>query len=262
MMFVLVPERTVALIIGSWSIHWYGVLYVIGFLLALFLLPRLQHWRGLKLVKDQWIEIMAWAAGGVIIGGRLGYVIFYEPLYFWHHPLEIFELWHGGMSAHGGFIGVALALYIVSRLFKVDFWKILDVAIVPAAFGLALGRFGNFINLELYGTVTTLPWGIHIPGVSGLRHPVQIYAAIKDIFIAVVCYIVLKAKSVCTGQVTALFLILYGILRFITEYWREPEWPLINIGGILFSRGQLLSLPIIVVGAMLWIWKQKKTTQK
>ncbi|HLD71211.1 MAG TPA: prolipoprotein diacylglyceryl transferase [Candidatus Peribacteraceae bacterium] len=249
------PSRTVALEVLGFAIHWYGVMYLLAFVVALIMLPRIQRERGLLLLREQWASLVSYAVIGVIVGGRLGYVFFYEPGYFSIRPREIFMVWHGGMSSHGGFIGVATALFLYCYRHKLDVRKVADVIAVPVAIGLAFGRFGNFINQELYGIATDLPWGISIPGVEGLRHPTQIYAIAKDLFIAGICFWHLKyVRSVRPGRTFALFLILYGILRFLVEFLRAQDQSLVNLGILHLSYGQLLTLPILFIGALLWIW--------
>lgn len=248
-MIQLFPSRQVALELFGFGIHWYGLLYFAAFVIAWFLLPRLQKYRGLQYSSEDWSNILSWAVVGVIVGGRLGYVLFYNPVYFLQHPLEIFAVWQGGMSSHGGFIGVALALAWIMRTRITDLLLVADVIVVPIAIGLALGRIGNFINQELYGTVTSVPWAIAIPGVEGLRHPTQIYAVIKDLFIAGVCFWYLQRKPVIPGRTLALFLMLYSVLRFIVEFFRDQH----GIYYGLFSEGQILTIPLMAVGVALWL---------
>ncbi len=255
------PTRTIALQLGGYAVHWYGVLYVLAFLIGFLLLPRLQKRCGLVLSTDDQLFIVVAAMLGVIVGGRLGYVLFYEPSYFVQHPGEIFQIWRGGMSSHGGFIGVAAALYVISRLLKVRFWQLTDLVVVPVAIGLALGRLGNFINQELHGTITNLPWGMSFPGVPGRRHPVQLYAAAKDVLIAAVCFLWLqKQRPYRPGEVTSLFLLLYGALRFLLEFVRAQEYPPISFGAVILTRGQFLTLPLLLIGAWLWFASRQSTT--
>jgi len=252
-MFSLFPSRRVALEVFGFPIHWYGIMYLLAFLLAYFLLPRLQRQRGVSLLRDDWATVLSWGVIGVLVGGRLGYVLFYAPELLLRDPLEVLKVWHGGMSSHGGFLGVLLAvgLYLWRR--RMPLLLIADLAVVPVALGLALGRLGNFINLELFGTVTDLPWAIAVPGVEGLRHPAQFYAMGKDLLIAAVCYWhLVRVRPVIPGHTTALFLMLYGTLRFLVEYVRVQEYPLIGFGVLSLSRGQLLTLPIVLVGVVLW----------
>jgi phosphatidylglycerol:prolipoprotein diacylglycerol transferase len=250
------PTRQVALEILGFSIHWYGLLYLTAFLLTWFLLPRLEQYRGLRFSSEQRSELLSVGILGVLIGGRLGYVFLYDPIYFLQRPLEVFFVWNGGMASHGGFIGVILAVYLYCRKKNIDLWKLADIAVVPAAIGLALGRLGNFINLELYGAVTSLPWGISIPGVEGLRHPTQIYAVCKDLFIAGVCFLYLvKIKPAKPGRTFALFLILYSILRFLLEYIKHQNYPLVDLKILLLSWGQIYTIPLFIAGIILWRWR-------
>jgi phosphatidylglycerol---prolipoprotein diacylglyceryl transferase len=249
------PSRTVAVEIGGFGIHWYGLLYFAAFMLAAWLLPRLQKHRGLSLTQDEWSSILMWGVVGVIVGGRLGYVLFYQPSYYLSHLFEVIAVWNGGMSSHGGFIGVVLAMFWALRKYSwPEKWKIADTIVVPIAIGLALGRLGNFINQELYGTVTSLPWGISVPGIEGLRHPTQIYAIIKDLGIAFVCYLFLRSSKPKNGQVVAVFLMLYGLLRFVVEIFRDQTG--VSMFGPL-SEGQVLTIPVFIIGLMLWVRTRK-----
>lgn len=245
------PSRAVALQLFGFSVHWYGIMYFLAFLVAWYLVPRLQKKRGLSFSADEWSGLLTAAVLGVIIGGRLGFVLFYEPAYFLMHPLKVFAVWEGGMASHGGFIGVTLAMYIKLRNYGMEtFWKVADVVTVPIAIGLMLGRLGNFINLELYGTVTDVPWAIAIPGVEGLRHPTQIYAMIKDVFLATVCFWHLSKGSPAKPGITlSIFLMLYGVLRFIVEIYRDQTN--VDMYGVL-SEGQVLTIPVIVIGLTIY----------
>jgi phosphatidylglycerol---prolipoprotein diacylglyceryl transferase len=240
------PSRTIAIELFDLSIHWYGLFYAIAFLAAIWIFTRLQHYRDLKLDRDQIIEIVAWAAVGVLIGGRLGYVLFYDPFFYAANPRQIFAIWHGGMSFHGGFLGAALALWLASRKLKINALKLFDVAVIPVALGLALGRLGNFINQELYGTVTSLPWAITIPEVDGGRHPTQLYAVEKNLLILAFTYYLLRKKK-NIGLPTASFLLLYGILRFAIEFVREQSLPL----WLGLTRGQIYTIPIIILAIII-----------
>lgn len=250
------PSRPVFVDLFGWEIHWYGLLYFAAFIVAWFLLPRLQRLRDLHYTADDWSGLLSWAVVGVIVGGRLGFVFFYEPAYFLAHPLEIIAVWRGGMASHGGFIGVTVALLIALRHKPSSDWlKIADIVVVPAAIGLSFGRIGNFINQEVYGTVTSLPWGISVPGEEELRHPAQMYAVLKDLFIALICFLYLYRRPYRPGRALALFLMLYGVLRFLVEFVREqPQGYLVIWGDILLSRGQLLTVPLFLAGVLLWWW--------
>jgi len=255
------PSRTVAIAIGNFAVHWYGIMYLLAFLLTFFLVPILQKRRGLALSKDEWSSLLTWGVLGVILGGRLGYVLFYEPSYFLQYPLEIVAIWKGGMSSHGGFIGVTLLLSYAIRKRGISLLAVADVLAVPVAIGLSFGRIGNFINQELYGTVTTMPWGIAIPGVEGLRHPTQLYATAKDLFIAAMCYWYLRRiKPPVPSRVLALLIMSYGVLRFLNEYLRVQTYPLTDLGVIVLTRGQLLTIPIFLLGVVLWVWAKRRET--
>ncbi|MEX1997753.1 MAG: prolipoprotein diacylglyceryl transferase [Candidatus Andersenbacteria bacterium] len=252
-MITFFPTRQIFIEIAGLLISWYGVLYLLGFASVWFLCPRLQKQRGLALTADEWLVIILAAMAGVLIGGRLGYVLLYEPSYYLNYPLEIVKLWHGGMASHGGFIGVGAALWLVSRRLRIDPWKLFDVVVVPAALALAGGRLGNFINGELYGTVTSVPWGVVMPGVAGLRHPVQLYAVLKNIIVAVVClWYLYRIQPVRPGRVLALFLLLYSTLRLITGFFREPDGLAVSFANLTLAQGQLLTIPLLGLGLYLW----------
>jgi phosphatidylglycerol:prolipoprotein diacylglycerol transferase len=241
------PTRTIFVEVGSISVYWYGLLYVLAAGLGIWLAHRVQTHRQVAATYGQWTEIAGWVLAGVVVGGRLGYVLLYEPSYFLAHPGEILRLSGGGMSAHGGILGAGLALWYVARAYTIPFFQLTDVIAVPAATGLALGRLGNFINQELYGTVTTLPWGISISGIEGIRHPVSLYAVGKNLLLALLCWWQLRS-SVRPGSTTAVFLIGYGVLRFTTEFFREPTHAALIAG---LTRGQVFTIPLLLVG--LWL---------
>lgn len=262
-MITFLPSRAIAVDLFGFQVHWYGIMYLLGFVLAAVILPYVQKYRKLYLTRDEWMSILSFVIIGVIVGGRLGYVLFYNPEYYAANPMKIFAVWEGGMSAHGGFIGVTLMLFLAVRKYHLPFFRVADVATVPAALGLVFGRIGNFINQELYGTVTSLPWGISIPGVEGLRHPTPIYEALYSLVIAGLCYLYLRyVRPVVPGRTMALFFILYGIFRFLTEYVREQEYPLTNLGFMEVTRGQLLNIPIFLFGLLLWLWLRKNEDQE
>jgi phosphatidylglycerol---prolipoprotein diacylglyceryl transferase len=255
------PTREIALAIGPFSIHWYGIMYLLGFLIGIWLIPRLQKLRGLAMTERQRESLVLCVFFGVLVGGRLGYVLFYGLPHFIANPAQIFAVWQGGMSSHGGITAVTLALIVFSRRNGIPLLKLADVLMVPVAIGLALGRVGNYINLEIYGTVTDLPWAMAIPGVEGLRHPTQIYAVLKDLFIASACFLHLKrtaGKEWAAGQTTALFLVLYGILRFVVEHFRDQPHGFVHMAGITLSPGQALTLPVIALGIGVFAWTLKR----
>lgn len=212
-------------------INWYGFFYVAASVIAWWLLPKLARLKDLEISRWQWLEVVTWGLAGALIGGRLGYVFFYEPLYFWHHWLEVGHLSAGGMSSHGGFIGVGLVLLLEARRLKISYLQLVDIAVVPAALGLSLGRLGNVINHELY--VTSLARYVVVG---------------QHLVIAAICYwSLMTSKS--PGRTTGLFMILYSVARLLNEYIREPEW------GMVFgwlTRGQVYTLPLLLIG--LWLF--------
>jgi phosphatidylglycerol:prolipoprotein diacylglycerol transferase len=196
---------------------------------------------------------------GVLLGGRFGYVLFYRFSDFLGNPFVLFDVRSGGMASHGGFIGVALALlWVMRKRAWNEKLSIADVAMVPVAIGLAFGRFGNFLNHELYGTVTTLPWGMSFDGVAGLRHPTQFYAMGKDLLIAASCFLYLRStkESFVPGRTVALFLMLYGVLRFTVEIFRDQTG--VAMYGTL-SEGQMLTIPVFVVGVATWFLTARRS---
>lgn len=214
---------------------WYGFFYVAAAALAWWFLPQLARVRKLELSRWQWLDVATLGLAGALMGGRLGYVLLYEPLYYWLHGWEIFDLSAGGMSSHGGFIGMGLVLLIGAKWLKINYWQLLDVVVVPAALGLALGRLGNVINHELY--VTPLA---------------QVVAVGQHLVIAGICYWnYVTTKKI--GRTTGLFLILYSLARLFNEYLRESEWNLVL--GFL-TRGQAYTLPLFLIG--LWLWGRTK----
>ncbi|MDP7646110.1 MAG: prolipoprotein diacylglyceryl transferase [Candidatus Peribacteraceae bacterium] len=251
-MIDLFPTRTVAISLAGFNIHWYGLMYMLAFLLAFYLLPRIQKWRGLNLSRDDWSSLLALGVIGVIAGGRLGFVLFYEPAFYLANPVEIIKVWNGGMSSHGGLIGVGIAIVFFSWKKGINIFSLLDVVVIPGAIGLAMGRMGNLINGELYGIESVVPWAMQFAEADGLRHPTQIYAIMKNLIIAGVCTMYIQSATSKKGQVFALFLGLYGLLRYIVEYYREQPYGIYDFGFVMMSRGQVLTIPIICLGAIVW----------
>lgn len=250
------PSRMVAVDVWGFGIHWYGLLYFVAFLIGWLLLPRIQKYRDLSLDADAWSQLLSAAVIGVIVGGRLGYVLFYGPAYYAQHPLEIFAVWNGGMASHGGFIGVTLALLFVLRKKSWDtILRIADVVVIPVTIGLGLGRLGNFINQELYGTVTTLPWGMRFPGAEGLRHPIQLYDFTAMMILAIILFrsLIPHSQSYRAGRTLALFLMFYGVIRFLIEFIRDQA----GVPVYLFTEGQWLTIPVLLIGLFLFMRTRK-----
>jgi len=250
----------VALSFSIIKIRWYSLAYIFGILFTFFSLKY--HNKKTNLLSDKSIDDwMIFAILSIMIGGRLGYVLFYNPSYFFKNPLEIFAFWQGGMSFHGGLIGASLGMWIFAKKFKIHFWKLTDILAVSAPFGLLCGRLANFINLELYGRVANGNFGMIFPNSDGLpRHPSQLYEAGLEGFllltILMFCYF--KTNFIkYPMRLTGIFLTGYGISRFIVEYFREPDYQI----GLFFnfiSMGQILSLPIAILGSYLILKSVKK----
>jgi phosphatidylglycerol---prolipoprotein diacylglyceryl transferase len=258
-MLQIMPTRAIALRVGPISLYWYGILYAVAFVTCVRLAKSLQKYSTLTLTKSQWSTLFTFVCVGVLAGGRIGYIVLYEPMQFIANPIMAVKVWQGGMSFHGGLIGVGILLYVFCRQHSVSFLRLLDVLSAPIAIGLVFGRIGNFINLELYGPITTLPWGISIPGVEGLRHPTPLYAVIKDLILALLCYTALKKTGTSTpGLASALLLIGYAVLRFCIEFVRVPTHSTFTVLGIELTRGQLYSIPLACIGIAIVCYRQKR----
>ncbi len=211
--------------------------------------------------KEAYDDWLLWAVISIILGGRLGYVLFYNPIYFINNPLEIFAVWQGGMSFHGGLCGVIIGMFLFSKKYKVNFLQLTDILSITAPIGLFFGRIANFINMELYGRLTESNYGVIFPNSDQLpRHPSQLYEAVLEgvlsFIILIILYKFTKIKEK-TGFLSGLFLILYSFSRIIVENFREPDQ---QIGFLLekFTMGQLLSLPILALGLILTLFSVKK----
>ncbi len=253
----------IALQLGPIAIHWYGLMYLAGFGLAWLLGRwRIQHHpspAGLTLRDLE--DIIFYGVLGVVLGGRLGYVLFYKFDDYLAHPLAIFEVWQGGMSFHGGLIGVILMMLFFARRRGYSLLSIGDFIAPLIPLGLAAGRLGNFINGELWGRPTDQPWGMVFPGAGDdtPRHPSQLYEMGLEGFVlfALVWWFARKPRP--AGQVGAVFLAGYGLFRFLVEFTREPDDYLGLLTGGL-SMGQILSLPMILAGLALFIWAARRSS--
>ncbi len=249
----------VAVQIGPLAIHWYGLMYLLAFALA-WLVGRRLIARGVtRLTHRDHEDILFYGILGVVVGGRLGYVLFYKPAYYLAHPLQIFAVWEGGMSFHGGLIGVMLTLIWIARRRGMNFFEVTDFVAPQVPLGLAAGRMGNFINGELWGRPTDVPWAMVFPAAGdGLaRHPSQLYQlALEGLLLFVIVWLVARTPRP-RGLVSGVFLVGYGILRFTVEYTREPDRFLGLLAGGL-SMGQWLSLPMAVAGAAIIVWSLRQ----
>ena len=248
----------IAVQIGPLQIRWYGLAYVAGFICAFLILGNLsKRWR-VRINEDAFFVIVFSVILGVIIGGRAGYVLFYGDGYYLQHPEKILAFNEGGMSFHGGLIGVLAGGYIASRITHIPFLTLADMGAVGAAIGLFFGRCANFVNGELWGAPTDLPWGVVFGGAAGTmpRHPSQLYEALLE---GVVIFCVLFALSRKNpprprGTFIGLFLVMYGVFRFLVEFVREPDVQLGYLWGGWLTMGQVLSVPLIVAGIALLIY--------
>lgn len=246
--------------LGPLQFRWYGLMYVLGFILSYFIIRSEARRRSLDLSSEGVADMIFALALGVVLGGRLGYVLFYDLPSYLANPLKIFAIWQGGMSFHGGLAGVALATLWFARSRSLSYLQLGDLAAFAAPVGLGLGRIGNFINGELYGRTTTVPWGIVFPDGGPLpRHPSQLYEALLEGLLLFVLVRLVARRFDAPGIAMATFLAGYGLFRTFVELFRQPDQQIGFFFG-LFSMGQLLSLPLFLLGAglFLWIWQKKR----
>ena len=246
----------VLLELGPFALRWYSLAYLAGIALGWLYLVRLTRDSEAPLGRDNVDELITWATIGIIAGGRLAYVIFYEPAGFMADPVSIFALWHGGMSFHGGAFGVGLAIFLYCRNRQLSWLQVLDYVAMCAPIGLMLGRIANFINGELWGRPTTLPWGIIFPdGGPQPRHPSQLYEALLEgpvLFLVLWLLFRFTDARQRPGVLSGSFVLGYGVLRFLVEFVREPDRQLIAFAQATgLHMGQWLCVPMIVGGAAL-----------
>ena len=248
----------VAIAVGPLAVHWYGLMYLAGFAAFLVLGRRRaasQPWHGMAPADLD--DLLFYGVLGVILGGRLGQVIFYEPGYYLARPVEILAVWKGGMSFHGGFLGVLVAMALWGRQRGKRFFEVTDFIAPLVPLGLMAGRIGNFINGELWGRVAdpALPWAMVFPRVDALpRHPSPLYQAAGEGLLLFVILWVYSARQRRRAQVSGLFLLGYGVLRFLAEFFREPDHGIFGQSYVV-SMGQWLSLPMILLG--LWLLRRR-----
>ena len=245
--------------IGPLSLRWYGMMYLAGFAASYLLVGHQLKKKKITLAAKEVDSLYSFLVLGLILGARLGYVLFYDLGEYLRNPLEIFAVWHGGMSFHGGLIGSVVAGVLFCRKYWVNFWQLADIVIVTAPIGLGLGRIGNFMNGELYGRVTDVPWGMVFPAGGPLpRHPSQLYESLLEgvVLFGVLWFI--KDRNFKPGVLLSIFLILYGVFRFLVEFVREPD---AQLGLILgpFSMGQVLSAGVVLAGAALMVYRNKQS---
>jgi len=254
----------IAIQLGPLAIRWYGIMYGLAFLVGYALLRRRVRsdpysdepaW-----TKDDVASLVFYAVGGVLLGGRLGYVLFYKPVYYFTHPLDIVKIWDGGMSFHGGAIGVIIALWFFGRRYHRPFLTVADLLVPMVPIGLGLGRIGNFINGELWGrpAPASLPWAMVFPQVDSTpRHPSELYEFLLEGVLLFVLLQLYDRRRPVAGSISGAFLLGYGVFRFIAEHFREPD-SYLGVLGLGLSLGQWLSVPMIIAGPALWWWSQRR----
>ena len=249
--------------IGPFAVRWYGLMYFIGFAASYLLVDRdIRKAGGMingrPLASDFLSSFYTWLVIGLLVGARLGYVLFYDLHAYLEHPIEIFAVWHGGMSFHGGLIGSILAGALCCRKFHVEPLAMADLIIPTAPIGLGCGRLGNFINGELYGRVTDVPWAMVFPNGGPLpRHPSQIYELLLEGAVLFTILWTLRRRRWPPGTLTALFFVFYGIFRIFVEFFREPD---VQVGFVAgpFTMGQILSTVMVAFGAAAFVFLKRR----
>jgi len=280
-MHYFVDINPIAFSIGPVQVHWYGIMYLIGFAVAWWLGQRRRAAGRLPVTADQFSDLAFYLMLGVILGGRIGYMVFYDTSELIHHPLSLFRVWEGGMSFHGGLLGVLAAALIWTRKRKLNFFDVMDFIAPVVPIGLGLGRLGNFIGGELWGRHTDAPWGMIFPRAlesldktkdelyqmvlagqlnNEARHPSQLYEFCLEGVVLFAVLWIYSRKPRPRYAVSGLFALLYGLFRFAVEFVREPD---VQLGFIAFdwlTMGQILSLPLILVGIfLLWLSRRSPT---
>lgn len=254
----------VALSIGPISIYWYGLTYVGGLIFAWWLGKQRAQLAQSPVSEEQIDDLIFYAALGIVAGGRVGYALFYGAGSLWDDPLRVFRLWEGGMAFHGGFLGVVIAMWLFSRHQKIAFGALVDFIAPLAPVGLALGRIGNFINQELWGRPADVPWAMVFPGdpLGLARHPSQLYQfAMEGVLLFFVLFWYTRSPRP-QWSAAGLFLLGYGLFRSFAEFFREPDAHIgFDVLGWM-TRGQLLSLPMIAIGAAIMIWAYRRDAKK
>lgn len=239
---------SIAFQVGPLAVRWYGLMYLFGFICAYILILRLTKKSELNINSDTVADLLFSCVLGVVLGGRIGYTLFYNLNYYWYHPIEVFYVWQGGMSFHGGLLGVIVAASLFCRKRQLPMGEVADILVISSCCGLFFGRIGNFINGELWGRVTDVPWAMVFPGAGPYpRHPSQLYEALLEGPILMIILLLINRQRFKPWTVFFSFISCYALFRFIIEFFRQPDAHL----GLLstgVTMGQMLSLPMLVVG--------------
>jgi phosphatidylglycerol:prolipoprotein diacylglycerol transferase len=253
----------VALHLGPLKVHWYGLMYLIGFAVVWWLGRIRARQPDSGWDPEQMGDLVFYGALGAVLGGRLGYILFYNFPFFMADPLSIFKVWQGGMSFHGGMVGVFVAMWLYGRKFNKGFFEITDFIAPLVPIGLGAGRIGNFINSELWGRITDVPWAMVFPNGGPLpRHPSQLYQAFLEGIVLFIILWLYSSKPRPKMAVSGLFLVFYGLFRFAVEFVRVPD---VQLGYLAFgwlTMGQVLSTPMILSGGILMWLAYRKTGMK
>ncbi|HHB91661.1 MAG TPA: prolipoprotein diacylglyceryl transferase [Thioploca sp.] len=245
--------------IGPLKIHWYGIMYLAGFSMAWWLgNKRLQH--NEIFTSEQLSDLIFYSAVGIVLGGRLGYILFYNLDNYIEEPLNMLKIWQGGMSFHGGFVGVLVAVWLYARKLNLPFFQVTDFIAPLIPFGLGAGRIGNFINGELWGRHTDVPWGMVFSKVDNIpRHPSQLYQAVLEGLVLFIILWIFSKRPRPIMAVSGLFLVCYGLFRFLIEFVREPDHGLGFIAFDWMTMGQILTIPMLIAGVTLIILAYRRT---
>jgi phosphatidylglycerol:prolipoprotein diacylglycerol transferase len=255
MMVFIHNINPVLLHIGPIEIRYYGFAYVLGFILGYYILRYLLKKKNISMSEDEYDSLVVYIAVGLLLGSRIFYFVFYNFGMLLDSPLQFFRIWEGGMSFHGGLIGVITAGWLYCWKFKKDFFALADLAVIPVILGLGIGRIANFINGELYGRVTSLPWAVDFGDGIG-RHPSQLYESAKCFLIFGILWF-MKNKELKKGTLFWTFVTLYGLFRFFIEFVREPDPQLGFVLFGIFTMGQVLTAIMVIVGSIM-LWKLYK----
>jgi phosphatidylglycerol:prolipoprotein diacylglycerol transferase len=253
----------IAIQLGPLAIRWYALAYIAGIVLGWVYMRGLARREPVFTTPVAVDDFVVWATLGIVLGGRLGYVLFYNFDYYSQNPLQVVYLWQGGMAFHGGFLGVVLATYLFARHHKFRFTQLADIVVMAAPIGLFFGRIANFVNGELFGRVTDVSWAVVFPGGGDLpRHPSQLYeAALEGLVLFLLLFVLDRTTRVRErpGTILGLFIVGYGLARFAVEFVRQPDAHLGTL-ALGLSMGQWLSMPMILAGAAIMTWALLRRT--